>query len=34
MTMGQSARKNVIENVTRKTWNDQTFNPKNPDYKF
>lgn len=31
---GTELEKIVIENVTRKTWNDQTFNPKNPEYKF
>jgi len=31
---GNQAEKIVIESVTRKTWNDQTFNPKNPEYKF
>nr|WP_311529834.1 DUF1571 domain-containing protein [uncultured Ralstonia sp.] len=31
---GSQLEKIVIESVTRKTWNDQTFNPKNPEYKF
>lgn len=31
---GNQLEKIVIESVTRKTWNDQTFNPKNPEYKF
>ncbi|QUP54880.1 DUF1571 domain-containing protein [Ralstonia syzygii] len=31
---GRQLEKIVIDNVTRKTWNDQTFNPKNPEYKF
>lgn len=31
---GRQLEKIVIENVTRKTWNDQTFDPKNPEYKF
>lgn len=31
---GNQREKIVIESVTPKTWNDQTFNPKNPEYKF
>lgn len=31
---GNQLEKIVIESVTRKTWNDQTFSAKNPDYKF
>ncbi len=31
---GNQLEKIAIESVTRKTWNDQTFNPKNPEYKF
>ena len=31
---GNQLEKIVIESVTRKTWNDQTFNPRNPEYKF
>ncbi|MFP3890486.1 DUF1571 domain-containing protein [uncultured Ralstonia sp.] len=31
---GNQLEKIVIENVARKTWNDQTFSPKNPEYKF
>ncbi|KFX28121.1 DUF1571 domain-containing protein [Ralstonia solanacearum] len=31
---GRQVEKIVIEKVTRKTWNNQTFNPKNPEYKF
>ena len=31
---GNELEKIAIESVTRKTWNDQTFNPRNPEYKF
>ncbi|MDE2201812.1 MAG: DUF1571 domain-containing protein [Burkholderiaceae bacterium] len=31
---GNQLEKITIESVTRRTWNDQTFNPRNPEYKF
>ncbi len=31
---GRQLEKIIIENVTRKTWNGRTFDPKNPEYKF